>query len=257
MSTKWQLQPRVAATTTAPERAGIVPDFAMHSRSECWATSRRSLLAYTHLASRWRCHRPIRDLRHSPGEYMAMGATGPRAVCTRLASTWQPSRRMAMRAAAGRVAGGAAAWRRPGKWQQSRLRHTPGMVTTLRSAARSAAGPRAARDLPGLRRRGAADLRVVPARVRQPARVARGDAARARRRPARSLAPARVVCAVQRDGPQGPPRPQVRGRATAGRSRSARRSRPAGGRLARAATSSSRSPSTPLDAASVATTRRS
>ena len=81
------------------------------------------------------------------------------------------------------------------KWRSRHSRHGIHASRTNRSAARS----RVARDVPGLRGRGAADLRVVPARPRRQAGAAGRDAARARRRSAGAAAPARVVRAVQRD----------------------------------------------------------
>ena len=83
----------------------------------------------------------------------------------------------------------------PGEWPRRSLTMH---VTTSRAPDRAAARPRAARRLSGLRRRGPADLRAVPARRRTPVELPPGTPFGLGRGSARAPPPARVVCAVRR-----------------------------------------------------------
>ena len=111
-------------------------------------------------------------------------------------------------------------------------------------------------DLLGLRARGRAAVRRVPARPRRPAGAARRDPDRPAGRPPGAAPPARVVRAVRRSRASGPARPEVRAASGGSPSRWAPRSPGAGRGSGSARRSSSRSPSTPTANAGAATTRR-
>ena len=120
------------------------------------------------------------------------------------------------------------------------------MTAPAPSRPRARARPRVPGALLGLRARGRAALRRVPARRSTHASTLPGGTPdRPAGGPARAAPPARVVRAVRRSGPRRAPRPQVRRRATAGGAARRGASRVAGRVSEPAATSSSPCRSTP------------